>query len=287
MTSPHITIIVPVYNGMPHLPETVDAILAQTYSYFTLRLINDGSTDGSAAYLDSLSDPRIQVVHKDNQGLCATLNYALNHASTDIIARCDQDDIWLPRRLEVQMNEMRKGNWDALFSTVIKFGLKRQVAIPRKSQSVTPFSFDDGCQVQSSMLAKRAVLQDAGGFDASFYPADDWELELRLLKCGARIGIIQEPLIKYRFHPSANTYRTWAAMQRHRRRAEALYFPETVDHYPMQGLNRSRKDLAKLFQRRGGEAYLHGYDFRAALWMGAAILLAPLRFIGRAWRMVL
>ena len=70
---PEVTVLMPVYNGMPFLPEAVDSIRKQTLRDYTFLIINDGSTDDTEEYLNRLDDPRLQVVHQHNQGIGAAL----------------------------------------------------------------------------------------------------------------------------------------------------------------------------------------------------------------------
>jgi glycosyltransferase involved in cell wall biosynthesis len=101
---PEVTVLMPVYNGMPFLPEAVDSILNQTLRDFTFLIINDGSTDDTEEYLDRLDDPRLQIVHQPNQGIGAALNAGLALCKTEFIARMDSDDLSLPSRLKAQLD---------------------------------------------------------------------------------------------------------------------------------------------------------------------------------------
>lgn len=100
----HLTVIIPVYNGMPFLKETIQSILNQTYRDFHLLIVDDGSTDGSSEYLKTLTDSRIEVRHQSNMGLCASLNQAVASSDSELIARLDQDDVALPSRLQEQID---------------------------------------------------------------------------------------------------------------------------------------------------------------------------------------
>ena len=89
----HISVIIPVYNAADTLATTVQAVLAQTYADLELLLINDGSTDGSAAVFDSFTDPRVRVFHQENRGVSASRNLGLSQASGEYITFLDADDI--------------------------------------------------------------------------------------------------------------------------------------------------------------------------------------------------
>jgi glycosyltransferase involved in cell wall biosynthesis len=102
-----ITVGLPVFNAMPHLPETVESLLSQTYKDFTLLVINDGSSDGSLDYLKSVKDKRVKVISQQNAGLSTTLNRMLELSSTPWLVRQDADDIAYPRRLEQTIEFIR------------------------------------------------------------------------------------------------------------------------------------------------------------------------------------
>ena len=104
MTTAKVTVLMPVYNAERHLREAVGSILSQTYADFTFLVIDDGSTDGSAAIIRSYSDPRLHLVQNSrNMGLTATLNLGLEMAQGEYIARMDADDVSLPERLAKQV----------------------------------------------------------------------------------------------------------------------------------------------------------------------------------------
>src|SRR6185437_15724131 len=77
---PQLTIGVPVFNGMPYLPEAIESLLSQTYSDFEILIVDDGSTDAGPEYLRSIKDKRIRILRQPNQGLTATLNRILAEA---------------------------------------------------------------------------------------------------------------------------------------------------------------------------------------------------------------
>lgn len=102
---PLISVILPVYNGEKFLRKAIDSILKQTYKNFELIIINDGSTDKSAAIIESISDSRIKVINnRNNLRLPRSLNIGISLAKGEYIARMDADDICLPERLEKQFN---------------------------------------------------------------------------------------------------------------------------------------------------------------------------------------
>jgi glycosyltransferase involved in cell wall biosynthesis len=95
-----ITVGLPVYNAMPYLPETIESLLGQSVSSFKILAIVDGATDGSHAYLESIRDPRLEILVQPNQGVTTTLNRMLRECQTPWLVRQDADDVSHPRRME-------------------------------------------------------------------------------------------------------------------------------------------------------------------------------------------
>lgn len=97
----------PVYNGMPWLPEAVESILEQSFADFELLVIVDGGSDGSREYLRGLRDDRLRVLEQSNAGVTATLNRLLRETRTAWMIRQDADDVSYPGRIEKLMAAIR------------------------------------------------------------------------------------------------------------------------------------------------------------------------------------
>jgi len=300
---PAISVLVPVYNGMPYLPETIDALLAQTFGDFELLIANDGSKDDTADYLAQLTDPRIRVITQANQGLCASMNRLLSEAKGPVAARIDQDDIALPQRLERQLAALEREGYDFLFAMIEKVGDERawsnrdqEKEVPGK---VTPLKgLEHGGKVHSTLLGRTAAWREIG-YRAAYFPCDDWDFQLRAEE-RYRVGLLHERLVQYRFHGSSNTHGRFKIMQDRTRWAEACAFArragadepsETAFDQAQHAqprwrrVNRARKDAYRWAQRAGGEAWLNGRTGRAAMLMLAAALLGPERLGKRIWRL--
>ncbi len=101
----------PLYNARSFVHAAIESILNQTYPYFILLVINDGSTDGSELVAESFQDHRMILWHQENHGPGAAMNRAIQYAydkQIKFIARADADDISLPDRLEKQIRLMLK-----------------------------------------------------------------------------------------------------------------------------------------------------------------------------------
>jgi len=94
----------PAYNAAPYIAEAIESVLLQSFTDFELLIVDDGSTDETASIIRSFHDKRIVLLQQENKGVSASLNYGLENASADIIARFDADDICYPGRLEKQFH---------------------------------------------------------------------------------------------------------------------------------------------------------------------------------------
>jgi glycosyltransferase involved in cell wall biosynthesis len=302
-TTPRVTILVPVYNGASYLAETLNSLLVQTYRDFELLIIDDGSTDTSASIVNSFSDPRIRMIQKKNGGLCSALNQGIEEARGEYIARSDQDDLSLPYRLDREM-VVADSHPEALgmFSYNTKIGEKHKWSNTDKlSMSNQVKLYDpiaDGCLLGSTMLARTSALRELGGFRQAYYPVDDWDLEFRLSERG-KVLVICQPLVTYRFHREASTYRIFAEMQQkkywtedsHSRRVQGLpelTFEEFVAQMPQSlrsRIQRHRIGSSKLLTRMAGQHLLDGKYLKAAISLTAASFLNPIDILRRIERM--
>lgn len=100
-----ISIIIPVYNAEKFLEHCINSVLAQTYSYWELILVDDGSADKSSVICDNfaVSDSRIHVFHKANTGVSDTRNFALDQVSGDYVIFLDADDFWCDNNILEKM----------------------------------------------------------------------------------------------------------------------------------------------------------------------------------------
>ena len=118
---PAISVLMPVYNAERFLAVAIESILQQTFTDFEFLIIDDCSTDGSAAIIHSYADPRIRYYRNDtNLGISATLNKGIELAAAPLIARMDGDDISYPERLQTQYDFIRENPDGALYSCWVK-----------------------------------------------------------------------------------------------------------------------------------------------------------------------
>lgn len=294
MNSPQVTIVVPVYNGAAHLRETLESLLAQTLTNFESLIIDDGSIDGSAEIACSINDDRIRVIRTKNQGLPLALNLGIREARAAFIAVNAHDDLSVPTRLERQL-QVIKEHPDALavFSFNTKFGARHRWGnrdkFAREAAPVREYRPEkDGCVLPSTMLARTDALRAVGGFRPDYYPCDDFDIECRLSEAG-KVLLLCEPLVNYRFHSAASTYRVfsvahkmaaWTIDSRHRRMRHEpkLTFEEYLNTLPADPWSRLKRHFifaSRTHMRLGGQRFLDGKYLAAAAHFAASVGMNP------------
>jgi glycosyltransferase involved in cell wall biosynthesis len=105
---PHVSVIVPAFNAAASIEETLDSVLGQTYENFDVVVVDDGSQDDTAVKVGRLAarDPRITLVRQNQSGIAAARNLAIERSSGELVAPLDADDLWHPRKLELQVRTL-------------------------------------------------------------------------------------------------------------------------------------------------------------------------------------
>src|SRR5205809_3501840 len=105
-----VSVIMPAYNAGKFITESIESVIAQTYAYWELLIVDDGSTDNTKNVIQNFSekDKKIRYFFQANGKQGKARNMALSYASGNYIAFLDADDIWLPQKLEVQVKEIEE-----------------------------------------------------------------------------------------------------------------------------------------------------------------------------------
>lgn len=152
-----ISIMMPVYNGLPLIKASIESVLKQTYSNWECVIVDDGSTDGTSAYLDTLKDSRFVVHHfEKNQGRPAARQKALELTTGYYITMLDAEDLMSPDRLEVQASYLNENPTVALVSSrMCSFGTKTDLLKARGATKVTTTLFDGKrCPIHAASMLR-------------------------------------------------------------------------------------------------------------------------------------
>jgi len=177
-----ISVLMPVYNGMPYLVDAVNSILSQTIQNFNFLIINDGSTDETKNYLNQLNDPRINVIHQSNRGQGAAKNAGLDLCQTEFVAMMDADDASFPTRLEKQWNFLSQHQEVGMVGTKIVYFTTRgrkgfSPPLPCDHKTIyADLLRGEHAICQASLMCRTTILKKVGGFriDGSGEDLDMW-----------------------------------------------------------------------------------------------------------------
>ncbi len=179
---PRITVLLPVYNGEKYLRTAIQSILAQTHKDFELFIVDDGSTDATKKVVDEFSDQRMRYEYIEHAGLSSAINYGLKHASCDIVARMDADDISLPRRLETQLKVYILQPENTIMSCrYVLFdnkGIHGVVNGPLEHESIVKRLILHNELTHSGIMFNRNFILEQGGYP--LVPFEDFVLWLQL-----------------------------------------------------------------------------------------------------------
>ena len=294
MAKPAVAIVMAAYEAEATIAEAIDSVLAQTVADWELRIVDDGSTDRTGEIARSYDDPRIIVDRIDHVGvLAAVRNRAIDASQAPNIALLDADDVWYPRKLELQLRLLAD---DARVGVVhcAADRLEGDQRLPPPARPPGATEFDrlarDNDIVSSSVVVRRELLDTHGAFDPDpeLHGSLDYELWLRLIPHAA-FARIDEPLLAYRVHPlqmsadqAAMDRGALAALEKARRRggegaariSRAIGILRCANGMPGRG----RRDLLRAVRR-------DPTDVLAWAWLARAVAgTAPVRVAGRVLR---
>lgn len=256
----------PVYNGGAYLKAAIDSILDQTFSDFEFLIIEDGSTDDSAATIRSYSDRRITVLSNgENRGLVCSLNRGIENAKGDYIARMDSDDISLPDRLQRQVIFMDGnpdiglcGSWIETMGEISGYINK----YPSDHEDIKANLLFNTSLAHPTVMIRRSVLEENNlRYDEShrFY-YEDYGLWIKISRV-TKMANIPQVLLRYRLYKKSFS-RAYA--EENKTGADALRRMQLAS----LGLNPSDEEiiLHNSLQPRSGEP-VQGFLDKEAAWL--------------------
>jgi glycosyltransferase involved in cell wall biosynthesis len=193
---PSVSVVMPAFNASRFISEAIESVRAQTVPAAEVIVVDDGSDDDTADIADGLG---AHVLRHPHHGSATARNAAIGASRGDVLAFLDADDVWLPRKLELQLGVLASDpSADAVSSLVDEFldvpdGASAAVRSPRLG---VPGA------LSSAIMVRRSVIDRLGPFDAGKPGADwlDWWARARRL--GIEERIVPEVLMRRRIHGS-------------------------------------------------------------------------------------
>lgn len=185
-----VTVYIPTKNRLQLLRRAVHSVLSQTHRQIELIVVSDGSDDGTCEYVNSLQEHiSVKLIHNDQSvGACAARNQAIHAANGQFITGLDDDDIFLPHRVETFLSEWRRqeaqgAHFSCLFDRrIVNSG--EQVSLWDTNASVSAAQIVQTNGVGSQVFTTPQRMKDAGGFDPAMPAWQDWDMWARLIKTG-------------------------------------------------------------------------------------------------------
>ncbi len=212
MTTPMVSVLLPVRNGGRWLEAGLASLAHQSLTDFEVIAVDDGSDDDSGALLDTWADrdPRFTVVHQPAEGLVAALNRGFEHCRAPLVARMDADDISHPKRLELQAARFADQPEVGVVSCLVRHFPSRCVAMGFRlyeewlnslvtHDEIKRERFIESPVAHPSVMVRREVLTEIGGWRDPGW-AEDYDLWLRCFAAGVIFEKIDRPLFFWREH---------------------------------------------------------------------------------------
>ena len=283
--TPEVSVVVPTWNRVHLLEESLASVLSQEGVAFEVVVVDDGSTDGTAAKLRGMADPRLQVIEAPHEGISRARNRGIDAARAPLIAFHDSDDVALPGRLAVPVGNLREHpDVDVVIQNGIVLAagdegpgtpwVRPEVARSLVGRAVgvgDVFRWNLG-QLQGMCFTRRCLVA-VGGFDPHWDVLEDLDLMLRIT-VRFRAAFLDVPAFRYRRHGEGASADRLHLRETSIRVADALMarHPEAlVAVGPAAFRRRQARRWAKLAAMRRAAGDVPGA--RAAL--AGAVRLAP------------
>jgi len=202
-----VSVIVPAYNAGPFLRPAVSSILMQTHRRLELIVVDDGSTDGSIATIDAMTDPRLTIIRQHNQGKSAAMNRGLEAATGAFYAVQDSDDLSMPTRIARQLRHLEENpglagvfcGWNLILGgrpTAPQHRWKDAEECRREMEALRIPTHDGTPMYRRERMAGLA-------YDETIRIGESIDYLFRAFERGERFEVIGECLYSYRIRPES------------------------------------------------------------------------------------
>lgn len=217
---PKVSVIIPAYNAMAYLPETIANVLQQTYTDFEVVVINDGSTDHVQEWITQVKDSRVRLVSQKNRGLAGARNRGIEESQGEYLAFLDADDLWESTKLAQQVEILDSEPEVGLVYTWVAYideqgnSTGRVVNNPNNQQEGNiwrKLTAGNVVECGSVAMVRRECLLKCGVFDSNLGSfVEDWDMWLRIARLYP-FRVIKKILVYYR-QVTNSASRNWDQM---------------------------------------------------------------------------
>jgi len=264
-----VDVIIPTYNGLPWLKETIKSVLAQSHKDLVVYVIDDGSTDKTEEYIKSIKDRRVQYHKKKNGGQSTARNLGIKISKSPYVTLIDSDDVWYQDKIQKQLDVLEEHKDYGMVYGLHKLINEQDEEIGEVTYSRSGDLYHyllGGNRISGSasmVMIRRSVLDEVGLFHEDFLIGEDWEMWLRIAK-NYKIYCIPEFLagLRVRDNGMQQNYDKMARGLEYmlpimldefkpgpRGRARlkgTIYFDTTLDWFMAGDVDKARKNFRKL-----------------------------------------
>ena len=202
-----VSIVLTTLNGARYLREAVDSCLGQTYENIELIMVDGGSTDGTLDILATYDDPRMRIIHQENNTgkLPGAINLGLHHAQGEYLTWMQDDSIYHEKAIETMVTHLEAnpnvGHVYADFWEIDAYGEIKRIIQTREPEE---FLKELGDPAGVCFMIRRSVREAIGSHDVTAYPTQDYDYRMRIALQFPSLHI-HEPLYYWRLHPYSLT----------------------------------------------------------------------------------
>ncbi len=194
---PLISIVLPLYNGKDLIAKTIDSVVRQTYTNWELIIVDDGSSDNGADFIVE-NYPQAIIIRQENAGVAAARNKGIENVKGNIIAFLDQDDEWMPNKLQAQWEQLKNDPYCSFITCNQRFICHDGVVLPANFSE--KLFEEHRSLVPSALLIRKQALLSVNCFDESLEVSSDFDLIRRLRKANFKENNVDSLLLKKWYH---------------------------------------------------------------------------------------
>ena len=283
---PLVSVIMNVRNGASTLREALNSVVAQTFGDWEAIVWDDRSTDGSARLIAEYRDPRIRYfLSPEDTSLGQARADAMRRAAGTWLAFLDQDDVWLPRKLEMQMALAGQGV-GLIYGRTVRFypnGLERDYDQPHEYKllpqgDIFTQLFTYSCFIaMSSAVFRRAAVEDIGGIPANIQIIPDYHLYVAVAR-RYQVRAVQQVVCRYRMH-AGNTSRTQALQMHHEALGLINYWATCLDLSTLALCRRRHQTAIALVEMRNPRTVFSGIARQLSRGSVTSQLMRPFMYV--------
>lgn len=274
--TPAVSVVIVTYNKADTLADAINSVLEQTYRDFEVLVVDDGSTDDTAGRVKAYGD-KIRYLPKKNGGTGSARNLGIARSQGRFVAFLDGDDLWLPRKLELQMEAFKQEPGLAAVQCsayCVDPSLKvieKRLCTPAQDTLLDFLLFRNMPAFASCVVVRKEFFERVGGFGTDLVILSDWDMCCRLARAGT-LRSVPEPLVLYRQYPNNQSrsveIHLWSGVRSLRR----LFSDPTLEPDIQR---RSRQIWARFYAMLAGGYARNGNWGKAAGWACKALKTSP------------